>query len=124
MIELWLISALLIKHFFCDYPFQTKQMLDDKSYYLQLWGVLHACVHGAGTMVVFMAFGFYGEAVVLAFFDVLIHYHIDFLRSKVNKWTNNDRGQEYWDSHGLDQLAHGLTYVLLVFVALSVSIKA
>lgn len=75
-------------------------------------------------MVVFMAFGFHEVAVVLAFFDVLIHYHIDYLRYKANKWFGSNIDQATVYAHGIDHLAHGLTYVLLVYLALSVSIKA
>lgn len=125
MIALWLITGLLVKHFLCDFPFQTKRMLEEKGTYLQIGGVHHAFAHGLGTMIVFMTFGMYEVAGTLAVLDTLFHYHIDYFKMRINKWADlKSDNQMFWNALGVDQLAHGLTYVLLVYLALSVSIKA
>lgn len=125
MTALWIMTGLLVKHFLCDFPFQTKQMLEEKGSYLQIGGVHHAFAHGLGTMIVFMMFGFYEVAGTLAVLDILFHYHIDYFKMRINKWADlKSDNQMFWNALGADQLAHGLTYVLLVYLALSVSIKA
>lgn len=117
-------TGLLVKHFLCDFPFQTKQMLADKGTYLEMGGIHHALVHGLGTALVFSIFGFYDLAAALAVVDILIHYHIDYLKMKINQWAKLESdNQMFWNALGADQLAHGLTYVLLVYLALSVPIK-
>lgn len=124
MIALWLMAALLVKHFIFDFPFQTKQMLAEKGSYLEMGGVHHAFAHGLGTAIVFSLLGYHEVAGTLAVFDVLIHYHVDYLKMKINKWANlKPDNQMFWNALGADQLAHGLTYVLLVYLALSVPVK-
>ena len=123
MIALWLMAALLVKHFIFDYPFQMKYMLEEKGTYLAEGGVHHAFAHGFGTAAVFALMGFYTVAGTLAVLDVLIHYHVDYLKMKINRWSGlKPDSKGFWNALGADQLVHGLTYVLLVYLALSVPI--
>lgn len=120
MIALWLIAGLLIKHFVCDFPLQFKYMLEEKGTYLADGGIHHAFFHGFGTAIVFSLLGFYPMAGAVAVIDILIHYHADYFKVKLNKHlklTPADQG--FWHLLGLDQLVHGLTYVLLVGLALA-----
>jgi hypothetical protein len=120
MIALWLMTGLLVKHFIGDYPFQLKYMLEEKGYYLRAGGIHHATAHGLGTAFVFTIFDFKEVAGAMMVLDLLIHYHVDYLKSRINDWAelspNKDR---FWHLMGLDQLAHQLTYVLLVGLALA-----
>ena len=125
MIALWLMTGLLVKHFLCDFPFQTKKMRDEKGTYLEMGGVHHAFAHGIATAAVFCLLGFKEVAGTMAVLDILIHYHVDYLKMKINKWAKlKPDNQMFWNALGADQLAHGLTYVLLCYLALSVSFKA
>lgn len=120
MMALWLIAALLVKHFVCDYPLQLPYMLENKGKYLAKGGVHHALYHGAGTALVFVLFGMAEIAAVMAILDTLIHYHVDFLKMKINKWADLKLdNKRFWHLIGLDQLAHQLTYVLLVALAVA-----
>ena len=87
-------------------------------------GVHHAFAHGIATALVFVLFGFAEVAGTVAVLDILIHYHVDYLKMKINKWADlKVDNQMFWNALGADQLAHGLTYVLLCYLALSVPIK-
>lgn len=109
----------MVKHFIMDYPFQLKYMLEQKGFYLKDGGVHHAFCHGMGTMFVFYFMGFESVAPTLGIIDILIHYHVDYLKAKSNKWfALGPSNKGFWTAMGLDQLAHQLTYVLLVFLAL------
>lgn len=122
MIALWLMAALLIKHFALDFPLQTKNMLAEKGEYLAIGGVNHAFAHGVGTALVFMLFGMSALAGTLAVLDILIHYHVDYLKMKINSKAGlTTQDTRFWNLLGLDQLAHHMTYVLLVYLALTVS---
>jgi hypothetical protein len=48
----------------------------------------------------------------LAFFEGIIHYHIDYV--KVRHGEKNINTSCYWNHFGLDQLAHQLTYLVMV----------
>lgn len=117
---LWLMAALLVKHFICDYPLQLPYMLNEKGSYLAKGGIHHAILHGIGTGIVFALFGLTSIAIVMAVLDTLIHYHVDFLKMKINQWGNlKPNNNRFWHLIGLDQLVHQLTYVLLVALAVA-----
>lgn len=120
MMALWLMAALLVKHFILDFPLQLKYMLEEKGSYLADGGVHHAFFHGFGTALVFMLLGYQEVAGTVAVLDVLIHYHVDYLKMKLNaRLELNPSHKGFWTLIGLDQLAHGLTYVLLVALVLA-----
>jgi hypothetical protein len=55
-------------------------------------------------------------AVFMAFIDFVLHYHIDW--AKMN-WGNRDmQNPKFWAHLGLDQLAHYLTYLIIVWMLL------
>lgn len=120
MTPLWILTALLVKHFVCDYCLQTPKMIADKAIYMARGGWSHAWDHALGTGLVLMLFGIGPVALSLAVVDMLIHYHIDHIKAYETKnhgLTAQDK--PYWIAMGLDQLAHQLTYVLIVYLALN-----
>jgi hypothetical protein len=119
MTALWLMVALLTKHFILDFPLQLKYMLDEKGSYLAVGGLHHAGLHGLATALVFALFGFTDIAPVMGILDALIHYHIDYLKvylGKLNSWDPSKK--VFWTALGVDQYAHHMTYVLLIVLAL------
>jgi hypothetical protein len=116
---LFLLAGFQIKHFICDGPLQTLGMVLAKSHYGRPLGLLHAAIHGAGTLVVFLLAGI-AAAPVLALADFVIHYHVDFSKENVVKamgW-NPSKGPFWW-ALSADQGLHQLTYLGLVWYSLT-----
>jgi Protein of unknown function (DUF3307) len=118
MIELLLILVLLFtKHFIVDFPLQTKFQWSNKGTYGHPGGALHALLHYFGTFLVLIWFGPIHTAILLAFADGVIHYHIDWAKMKLNammQWAPNTH-EQFWWLLGLDQYLHALTYIGLVY---------
>ena len=111
--------ALFVKHFICDFPLQIwPWKYRNKSAYLHPGGIAHAVIHGAGTFVV-LAFYDLTSAWVAGLFDLLVHYHIDWLKMNVNARFNlkPDNSEWFWIALGFDQLLHHATYFIIVYYA-------
>ena len=73
------LAAFQVKHFICDGPLQTLGMVVAKSHYGQWLGLVHAAVHGIGTVSIFLIAGT-PAALLLAAVDAVAHYHVDFVK--------------------------------------------
>lgn len=108
------------KHFICDGPLQTGNMVRDKGHYGRPLGILHAAIHGAGTLCTLLIAGLGPVlAVKLALLDFVIHYHVDFSKERIVRsvgWTTAQA--QFWWSLSADQMLHQLTYLLLTYIAL------
>jgi len=105
---------LQIKHFLADFVWQTDRMIVDKGIYGARYGIYHSLVQSAGT---FLAFAWIHPALgtVASFIDFLAHYHIDWAKININRHNNyTPADKKFWFWLGLDQLAHQITYVILV----------
>lgn len=111
MIELLLL--LFVKHYIIDFVLQTDAMVKGKGIYGNLNGINHSFQHAIGTFVV--AAILLANPVmwfVLALFDFVTHYHIDWIKMK---YGNRDiTNPKFWNHLGLDQLAHQCCYLLMV----------
>ena len=115
---LFVLAVFQLKHFICDDPLQTLSMVQAKSHYGRPLGVLHAAIHGVGTLVVFLLAGT-GSPLILALADFVIHYHIDFTKENIVKkmgWSTSNG--PFWWALSADQGLHQLTYLALVWFAL------
>lgn len=86
-----LMVALLLKHLVADLPLQTTYMALNKGTYGHPGGLYHAAIHGAGSLTVLWFFSPYLSAHLALFIialEVVIHYHIDFLKMKYEKQAN------------------------------------
>lgn len=110
---------LFVKHFVCDFPLQTSPwMYRNKGIYLHPGGIAHSAVHALGTWLVLVFF--IGEqAWMYALLDFIVHYHIDWAKLKLNKRYDlrPDNSNWFWILLGLDQLAHHITYFVIVYYA-------
>lgn len=108
-----LIFVLLqIKHFLADFVWQTDKMIQEKGIYGARHGVYHSGIHALGTFLIFILLHPV-LGIVSALLDFLAHYHIDWAKTNISKnYTTKDK--EFWFWLGLDQLAHQITYVILV----------
>ena len=80
-------------------------------------GIFHAELHAVFTYLCFSWY-FPTLSVILALVDGIIHYHVDWLKVKINNrygWTVEQ--PQYWALFGFDQFIHALTYIIMVFVA-------
>jgi hypothetical protein len=112
---LLIFCILQVKHFLADFVLQTPRMIHEKGIYGASHGIYHSLWHSTGTLLAFVwLHPIIG--LVTAFFDFLLHYHIDWSKTKINahaKLTLQDRA--FWIWFGADQLAHQLTYILLIW---------
>lgn len=110
---------LQVKHWYIDFINQNDAEIKSKGIYGDLEGIKHSLKHGLGTSAaVILSFGpfFAVFAVVLGILDSLIHYHIDWAKSN---WGNKDIAtKDFWVHLGLDQMAHQVTYI--VFLAMAI----
>jgi hypothetical protein len=97
------------------YTEQTPRMMHEKGTYGAAHGVYHSLIHAAGTLIAFIwLHPIIG--LVTAFFDFLLHYHIDWTKSNINKKYNYTQDNpKFWIWFGLDQLAHQFTYIVLIW---------
>ena len=112
---LTLIFMLQAKHAVCDGPFQRSWMLKDKGFYGKTGGLVHAAIHGAGSLAALFLLGvaaLLAAALVVA--DVVLHYHIDFFKETLVRQQRWKLDQPYfWWALTVDQMLHQFTYIAL-----------
>lgn len=122
LLELALVVLVLlqVKHWLIDYVNQTPQEIATKGKYMAVPGIYHSLKHGLATAAILVAvhFVYPGLSVSIAIFlgivDFAVHYHIDWV--KMNFGTDNSHAKAFWIQHGLDQLAHHVTYIGIVAI--------
>lgn len=115
MTQLGLMSLFLIKHFVADFPLQTPYMLG-KSRRTDWVGPLlaHTGLHAFLTFLLLLSFGA-ALAFWFAVLEGILHFYIDRIKAHPDwggRWGTTQ--PQFWIALGADQLAHGLTYVLIV----------
>ncbi|CAA2139323.1 DUF3307 domain-containing protein [Hyphomicrobium sp. ghe19] len=113
------ITYLLVKHAIADFILQTDQIFRQKGSYGAPGGLWHALIHILLTAPVFLLFpgGGRGLAAVLLAGEFIVHYHIDWTKEQIVRregWTPKDK--YFWWALGIDQLLHGLTYVVILWI--------
>lgn len=114
IIALLLLTLFGIKHFVADFWLQTSKMVAEKGIYGKKGGIEHALLHGGFTMwIIYLVFRDAQMSLAIGGIDLLLHYHIDWLKQQVNQnKTYTDR--MWWVYMGLDQCLHYLTYIGIV----------
>ncbi len=111
-----LLALFGIKHFVVDFLLQKPYQFLNKGTYGHPGGLLHAGLHGLGTIAILWIFADLPWILTMAVFDVILHYHIDWAKVKINKhfgWAANTH-EEFWWLLGFDQLLHWLTYCAII----------
>lgn len=113
-----LFSALTFKHFLADFILQRSYQFRNKGKYGHPGGLLHAGIHGVGTLLSLLYFVPLEMAFSLAVLDMVVHYHIDWAKSRVNSKMKLDPNEdnEYWFLFGFDQFLHHMTYIGIVLL--------
>jgi hypothetical protein len=116
-----LLLLLQIKHCYADFVLQTYQQTVKKGVWGDPIGISHTLEHmycSAIAIVLFSFFvsvnAFYVIAAVLI--EGVAHYVIDY--SKVKYGSKDNTKPIFWTQFGLDQLAHQLTYVWMIWFLL------
>jgi hypothetical protein len=113
---LWALLALEVKHFLCDFVFQTEYQIRTKGIYGHVGGFLHSGYHMIGSLPALLIMHAPLRAIVIVMAgEFLVHYHTDWTKSNVDShfdWGQSDA--RYWMVFGTDQLIHQLTYLAIV----------
>jgi hypothetical protein len=114
-----LLALLFVKHWYIDFVNQSMEEVTGKGIYGNAYGIMHSIKHGLGTFAVFWLFiGDIEYSLLIGFIDFVLHYHIDWLKININKRYNyTTENPQFWAWLGADQLAHSLTYLGLVWLA-------
>jgi hypothetical protein len=116
-----LLALLQIKHWYADFKIQTYMQTVKKGVWLDLTGVSHSVDHMWATLVALMVFNLWHPIaaltiLLLSISEAVIHYIIDYI--KVKYGCKDNTNPLFWNQFGLDQLAHQLTYLLMVCIIL------
>lgn len=122
MIEaLILMFVLQLKHYYADFVIQTYAQTVRKGIYRDPVGISHSVDHITGSLLVLLAASFFVKislplVLCLSVAEGLIHYHIDWI--KVHYGTKDMFKSLFWNQFGMDQLAHQLTYLIMIYFLL------
>ena len=114
---LLLLLLLQIKHLAADYFLQSGYMVANKGRYGHPGGIQHAGLHAMSSAGVLLAAGIgTGTVVILALIELLLHYHIDWVKELLTRlWKLDPNVVRFWHVHGVDQALHQATYVATVW---------
>jgi hypothetical protein len=131
-IQLILLSMLVfqVKHFLADFVLQTYDLVRNKGKYLHPAGLIHAGIHVVGSVPALLILtqspighGPAADAIPIAILlvgEFLVHYHTDWTKAQVDaRLRLNDTSGLYWAIFGTDQLVHQLTYLGMIYGAVS-----
>ncbi len=109
-------ALLFIKHWYIDFVNQDMEEVNHKGIYFHWLGAKHSLKQGVATAAIFLLLGVgFFNAVFLGALDFVIHYHTDWV--KMNYGNRDITTPQFWNHLGLDQLAHYMTYLGLVYYA-------
>jgi hypothetical protein len=107
-----------LKHYIADFPLQREYMLrkTEASWDFLAPLSLHCLVHGIGTLVICLIFA--PALYWLAILDFVIHFIIDRIKAGPRYLGRfNDLSKpSFWNILGLDQMAHHLTHIGLIYI--------
>lgn len=115
-----LMIGLELKHYVADYFLQPGWMLAGKGNVFQAGGYAHAGIHAGLSLFVLLAVGTsIGLALALAAAEFVLHYALDYAKIHYSGGAQADsRPRRFWVLHGIDQIAHQLTYVAMIYIVL------
>lgn len=116
MTIIWALAGLQIKHFIADYMLQSPAMIKDKCHLGRPGGYIHAGIHVAGTFPVLLLAGISFSLVwKILLAEFIVHYGTDYAKAAYGSTRRPDMSSgTFWMAHGLDQLAHHLTYTVIL----------
>lgn len=117
-----LVLLFQVKHLLADFVWQTGWMVHNKGTYGHPGGIAHAGLHALITVPVLIWTPLGTGAILgIAAVEFLLHYHIDWTKDRLLKRLGlGPKEKGYWGLTGLDQFAHQVTYVAILWLALAV----
>jgi len=111
-----------IKHWYADFKIQTYMQTVKKGVWLDPIGVSHTIDHIWCTLAILLIFSIIYPIGILtivsvAFVEGIYHYLIDY--TKVKYGCKDNTKPLFWNQFGLDQLAHQVSYLVIVAVICS-----
>jgi len=118
-----LLLLLQIKHCYADFVLQTYMQTVKKGVWMDPVGISHTLDHMWSSLVAMLIFSFFVPVSAFAilfvvFIEGVTHYLIDF--SKVKYGSKDNTKPIFWTQFGLDQLAHQVTYIWMIWFLLIV----
>ena len=120
--SLILMLVLQVKHYAADFVIQTYAQTVRKGIYRDLVGISHSVDHVIGSLIALFVASFFVSlnlpfVILLCFLEGLLHYHIDW--AKVHFGIKDITRPLFWNQFGMDQLAHQLTYLGMIYLLLA-----
>jgi len=120
---LLLFLLLQVKHCYADFVLQTYMQTIKKGVWLDPIGISHTTDHIYCSLIALLIFSFFypvGAFTIIgvAFAEGIIHYLVDY--TKVKFGSKDNTKPIFWTQFGLDQLAHQVTYILMVWALLPI----
>lgn len=122
-LELFLITALLLKHFLADFVLQTPYQVHNKGRFGHPAGLLHVSIHIALSFLILVAVAWSGKPIVMQmvmwalFVEAGIHYYTDWSKCWITqRFDLKPCDSYYWWLTGADQLIHHMTYIIMVLM--------
>lgn len=120
---LLLLILFQIKHLLADFVWQSSWMVQTKGIYGHMGGICHAGMHaGLSLLILIFAAPSLMVAVLVAVGEWVVHYHLDWYKDRELKkhgYTALQKG--FWALAGLDQFAHQLSYVGILWLLIQFS---
>lgn len=123
MRDVWdvILLALLcfqVKHFLCDFVFQTEYQIQNKAIYGHAAGLLHAGLHTVGSLPALLILSARPEVIGICLLgEFIIHYHADWFKARFDaRKALEEKDNTYWIIFGMDQFIHQVTYLGMVFI--------
>lgn len=115
-----LVLLFQVKHLLADFVWQTGWMVQNKGTYGHPGGIAHAGLHALLTVPVLIWTPLtLGTVLGIAAVELVLHYHIDWTKDRLmNRTGLNPKQKGYWRLTGLDQFAHQVTYLGILWLAL------
>lgn len=107
-----LLSLFIFKHWVADFllhPYRTRPIIAKYGSWL---GIEHALIHGGLTASILLVFQPIEISLVVCFIEIILQYHINYLRSKFIPIDINNH--KFWFWYGTEQLVHYAFYLCIV----------
>ncbi|SFZ85147.1 Protein of unknown function [Devosia enhydra] len=116
-----LFLGLEIKHYVADYFLQPGWILAGKGDLRHPGGYVHAGIHaGLSGLVLLAAATPLPVLVGLVLAEWVVHYGLDYAKIHYSKGVHVDGNpRRFWVLHGVDQVAHQLTYAAIIYAVLA-----